>query len=121
MAKLYKITKTQDNEKAEMLIENLEIADSYFGRMKGLLGRNQLLMNQALWLKPGNNTHTFFMKFSIDCVFVNKSNQIVKIYHGIKPFSIKGPVWKAYSFFEFTEGFAEKWNLQPGDQLHVVS
>lgn len=121
MAKLYKITKTQNDEKAEMLSENLEIAESLFSRGKGLLGRTHLAEGQALWIKPCNNIHTFFMKFTIDCVFINKNSKIEKVYSKVKPFRIKGPVWKAYSVIEFSEGIIEKWNLQPGDQLHVVS
>ena len=121
MAKLYKITKNLNQEKAEMLIENLEIVDSFFGRAKGLLGRKNLPMSQALWFRPGNNIHTFFMKFTIDCIFVNKSSKVEKVFSNVKPFRIIGPVWKSNSFIECSEGFIEKWDIKPGDQLHVVS
>ena len=121
MAKLYKITNKSNQEKAEVLIENLEIVESFCGRAKGLLGRRSLPMDQALWIKPCNNIHTFFMKFTIDCVFINKTYKVEKVYSKVSPFGIKGPVWKAYSVIEFSEGFVEKWNIQPGDQLHVVS
>jgi uncharacterized protein len=121
MAKLYKITKTLNNEKAELLIENLEIAESFFARAQGLLGRKNLSAQNALWIKPCNNIHTFFMKFTIDCVFVNKNNKVEKVFSQVVPFRIKGPVWKANSVIEFSEGFIEKWNIQAGDQLHVVS
>jgi uncharacterized membrane protein (UPF0127 family) len=121
MAKLYKITKNLNQEKAEMLIENLEIAETFLGRAKGLLGRKSLSENQALWIKPCNNIHTFFMKFTIDCVFINKSCVVEKIYSKVSPFEIKGPVWKANSVIEFSEGIIEKWDIKIGDQLHVVS
>lgn len=121
MSKLYKITKKINDEKAEMLIENLQIAESFFGRMQGLLGRKSLAADQALWIKPCNNIHTFFMKFTIDCVFINKTYKVEKVFSKVRPFQIRGPVWKAYSVIEFSEGFVEKWNIQPGDQLHVVS
>ncbi len=121
MAKLYKITKNLNNEKAELLIENLEIAESYFARAKGLLGRKNLASHDALLIKPCNNIHTFFMKFTIDCVFVNKTYKVEKVFSRVGPFRIKGPVWKANSVIEFSEGFVEKWNIKAGDQLHVVS
>jgi uncharacterized membrane protein (UPF0127 family) len=120
MAKLYKITKNRDLEKAEILIENIEIIDSLLGRAKGLLGRKSLPIEQVLWFKPGNNLHTFFMKFTIDCIFVNNSLRVEKVFSRVKPFRLIGPVWKATSFFECSENFIEKWNIQPGDQLHVV-
>ena len=118
MAKLYKI---QHGDKAELLIENLELAESFFARGKGLLGRKSLSPNSALWIKPCNNIHTFFMNFAIDCIFVNKKMEIEKIVSVVKPYKIIGPFWKASSVVETAAGFAEKWNLQVGDQLYVVS
>jgi uncharacterized protein len=118
MAKLYKI---KQDETAQLLIENLELAESFFARGKGLLGRKHLAENAALWIKPCNNIHTCFMNFAIDCIFVNKKMQIEKIVSAIKPYKIIGPFWKASSVFETAAGQAEKWNLKVGDQLYVVS
>jgi uncharacterized protein len=121
MAKLYKITKNSNQEKAELLISNLEIVESFFARAKGLLGRQKLDVDQALWIKPCNNIHTFFMKFTIDCVFINRTYKVEKVFSRVSPFRIKGPVWKANSVIEFSEGCIEKWDIKAGDQLHVVS
>jgi uncharacterized membrane protein (UPF0127 family) len=125
MAKLYKtssdIAVRNLNSGAELLIENLEIADSIFKRGTGLLGRKSLEMNQGLWLKPGNNIHTFFMKFAIDCIFIDKNLEIKGIVKSVKPFRFVGPYWKASSVIEAKAGFAEKMNLKVGDQLYVVS
>jgi len=122
MARLYRILKLPDqSEKAELILPELLIAESFWSRMKGLLGKKELSSTQALWIRPCNNIHTFFMKFTIDCIFVNRSNVIQKIYPRVGPFRIAGPVWKANSVLEFPEGTAEKWNLKIGDQLHVVN
>ncbi len=118
MAKLYKM---QYEDKAQLLIENLELAESFFARGKGLLGRKSLESKSALWIKPCNNIHTFFMNFAIDCIFVNKKMEIVKVASNVKPYKIIGPFWKASSVIETAAGSAEKWNLQVGDQLYVVS
>lgn len=118
MAKLYKI---QNEDKAQLLIEKLEIAESFFARGKGLLGRKLLDTNSALWIKPCNNIHTFFMNFAIDVIFVNKKMEIVKIASDTKPYKIVGPFWKSSSVIETAAGCAQKWNLQVGDQLYVVN
>lgn len=115
---LYKIAK---NESAELIISQLEEATTIFERAKGLLGRQDINENQGLWIRPGNNIHTFFMKFSIDCIFLNKNMVIEKIHSNIKPFKVAGPIWKSNSVIELKAGTAEKWNLKPGDQLYVVS
>ncbi|AZZ35705.1 hypothetical protein CIK05_02450 [Bdellovibrio sp. qaytius] len=118
MAKLYKI---HHGDKSQLLIENLEMAESFFARGKGLLGKKSLDAQSALWIKPCNNIHTCFMNFAIDCIFVNKKMEIVKVVSGVKPYKIVGPYWKSFSVFETASGLAEKWNLQVGDQLYVVN
>ncbi|OFZ31805.1 MAG: hypothetical protein A2622_03580 [Bdellovibrionales bacterium RIFCSPHIGHO2_01_FULL_40_29] len=104
-----------------MLIENFELAETFWQRGRGLLGRKSLSSTQAMWIQRTNNIHTFFMKFSIDCIFVNRKLEIVKIVSSIPPFRLVGPYWKAQSVIETSAGFAKEKNLQVGDQLYVVS
>lgn len=117
MVKLYRIK----SDGSELLVDDVEVAESFFARGKGLLGRKNLEPNTALWIKPCNNIHTFFMRFKIDCIFVDKKMKIERIASRVRPFKIVGPFWKASSVFETPEGLAEKWNLQVGDQLYVVN
>lgn len=116
--KLYKVNPTST---AQLLISEMTYAESFFDRAKGLLGRTQLADNAGLWIKPCNNIHTFFMKFSIDCIFVNDKLEVQKLFKTVKPFKIIGPVWKAKSVIEVNSGAIDKWNLNVGDQLYVVN
>ena len=115
--KLYRTTNTN----AELLIEQLEVADGFFSRAKGLLGRKKLPGTQALWIKPCRDIHTFFMNFAIDCVFLDNKMQIIKIVPNLAPFKIIGPYWKSSSVIELNSGFTEAKNLKVGDQLYVVN
>lgn len=116
--KLYKII---NSHKAEMIVDQLEKVTSIYKRGKGLLGRERLDDSQALWISPCNNIHTFFMKFSIDCIFLDKKMVIQKTKSNIKPYRVAGPFWKSYSVIEFQAGTIEKYKLSIGDQLYVVS
>jgi uncharacterized membrane protein (UPF0127 family) len=115
--KLYKTATAQ----AELLIEDLQIAETFWTRAKGLLGRKSINENQALWIKPCRDIHTFFMKFPIDCVFLDKNMQVYNIVENVTPFKIIGPFWKASSVIEFKSGFSNMKNLKVGDQLYVVN
>ena len=115
---LYNIIKDKN---AELIVDHLEQAHSFFERGKGLLGRESMNEGYGLWIKPCNNIHTFFMKFKIDCVFLDERLVIQKIASNIKPFRVAGPVWKARSVIELKAGTVEKWKLAVGDQLYVVS
>lgn len=115
--KLYKTT----DSNAELLADHLDLADGFFSRAKGLLGQKDLPANQGLWIKPCRDIHTFFMKFSIDCVFLDRKMQIIKIAKDVTPFKMVGPYWKSSSVMEFKSGFVETKKLEVGDQLYVVS
>lgn len=125
MAKLYRtssaVTDANFNSGADLIVDNLEIATTFWQRGRGLLGRKSLAADQALWIKPTNNIHTFFMRFAIDCIFINRKLEIVKIRPSVPPFRVVGPYWKSQSVIEAPSGFAVKKNLQVGDQLYVVS
>lgn len=75
-----------------ILAERAEIADTFWLRLKGLLGRKQLELKAGLILNPCNSIHTFFMRFPIDAAFIDSKNRIVKAYHSL-------PAWRASGMF----------------------
>lgn len=117
MAKLYKTSQVG----AELIVENLSLAESFWQRGRGLLGTKSLPNDCALWIRPCNNIHTFFMNYSIDCVFVDKKLTIQKIAESVPPFRFVGPFWSSHSVIEMASGVAAAKNLRIGDHLYVVS
>ncbi len=103
----------------QTLIPQLEVARSFSSRAKGLLGRSSLPVQEALWIHHCNSIHTFFMKFSIDCVFVDKNLKVKAVYHNVNPWRLILPVWGASSVFEMTSGSISKMSVSVGDQLYV--
>lgn len=55
------------------------LADSFIIRLKGLLGTDKLESGAAFIIRPCNSIHTFGMRYTIDVVFLNKQNKIIKI------------------------------------------
>jgi uncharacterized membrane protein (UPF0127 family) len=51
------------------LSNNVIVADSILKRMKGLFGKSELPIGEALWIKPCMSVHTFFIRFPINVVF----------------------------------------------------
>lgn len=125
MAQLFLIKKNQssvstESTQAELLISDLKKAETIWDRGVGLLKRRDISKTEALWIKPGNNVHTFFMRFSIDCIFVDSKMRVQRVYSNVKPFRFAGPVWKASSVIETAAGQCEQWQIKSGDQLYVV-
>jgi uncharacterized membrane protein (UPF0127 family) len=103
----------------KILIPRLEVASTLWRRTRGLLGRSELPADRALWILRCNSIHTFFMKFPIDVVFLNRRMQVTKTFARVKPWRMIWPIFSASSVIEFSEGFLEKNPVRIGEELHV--
>lgn len=104
-----------------LLISELEIASSFVDRSIGLLKYKKYSEDKALWIHQCKSIHTFFMKFSIDCLFIDHEMRIKKIYTDLPPWRMTFPVFFAESVIEMKAGTVEKLGLREGDILHVES
>jgi len=109
------INKTKNN----LLADNVSFADTSFKRIKGLLGRGQLNRGEALIIRPCNSIHTFFMRFAIDVLFVDRNNRIVKAMPNLKPFCITGVYFTADKVIELPAGIIQSTDTQFGDILEI--
>lgn len=90
-----------------------------FERMRGLLGRAELMPRESLWITHCNSIHTFFMRYSIDVVFINKQGFVLKIGHHVAPWRVLLCI-AAKSALELRAGDAEKLGLAVGAQLKFL-
>ncbi len=102
-----------------ILFEKLFVANTLWTRGVGLLGRPSMTSDEAILITRCNSIHTFFMKFSIDCIFLDKNMKVKSIRADIKPGRIILPVWGASSVVELAAGASSRCNIKVGDQLDV--
>jgi len=69
----------------ETLAEEVETADTYFTRLKGLMFRKNLPAGKGLLLDPCPQIHTCFMRFDIDAVFFDKNGFVLYVKENMKP------------------------------------
>ncbi|OUO56544.1 DUF192 domain-containing protein [Candidatus Avelusimicrobium gallicola] len=69
----------------EVLAKEVEIANTYFTRLKGLMFRRGLEPGKGLLLDPCPQIHTCFMRFNIDAVFFNKDGLVLYVAEQMKP------------------------------------
>lgn len=103
----------------KVLVPQLEIAQTFSSRLKGLLGRSSLSADQGLWIQRCNSIHTFFMRFEIDCIFLDEQMRVKKVVSQVKPNTFVLPVKGAKTTLELSAGLAQRLNIQTGDILHV--
>ena len=78
-----------------------EVAKSFFQRARGLIGRKGLEPGTGMLILRCNAIHTFFMRFPIDAIFLDRDDQVVKIVRSIpswRPFIWGG--WRARKVLE---------------------
>ncbi len=101
-----------------VLGDAVEVADTSGKRRVGLLKHTRLAPGEGLWIVPCESVHTFFMKFPIDLVYVDKKRRVRKVRNAV-------PAWRlsvclsAHSILELPAGTAEKTGTQPGDELLI--
>ena len=93
-----------------------EVADTSAKRRVGLLRKNKLEPGEGLWITPCESVHTFFMKFAIDLVYLDRKKRVRKVRHKVPPWRISGCL-AAHSVLELPAGAAAASGTQPGDQL----
>lgn len=103
--------------KNTVLASNVTIADTPLKRMVGLLNRSEFNDGEALILVPCNSIHTLFMRFSIDVLFVDRDNKVIKVIKQLKPFTITPICFRATSVIELPPNAIQSALTQEGDLL----
>ncbi|MDD6236052.1 MAG: DUF192 domain-containing protein [Clostridiales bacterium] len=103
-----------------LIFEKIGIADTFFRRFMGLMGKKSLDDLSGLLLIPCNQIHTFFMKLNIDAVFLDHDMKVISVMPCIDPGKVLPRINRARSVLELPEGMAAKYGIREGDILSVV-
>lgn len=88
-------------------------------RKKGLLGRESLLPGEGLWIAPCESVHTFFMRFRIDLVYLDRKLQVKKVRHSVGAWRMSA-CFAAYSVLELPAGTARATRTERGDTMEIA-
>jgi uncharacterized membrane protein (UPF0127 family) len=99
---------------------NVAVACSLFKRMRGLLGKSELPVGEALWIKPCMSIHTFMMKFPIDVIFLDRRNQVISVKKNMQPNRITRFYQRALSVLELPAGTIEATGTEVGDEIEIA-
>jgi uncharacterized membrane protein (UPF0127 family) len=96
----------------------VERADDARSRSKGLLGRDSLDAGAGLWIVPCPMIHTFFMRFPIDVLFLDRTLTVRRVLEDLKPWRLSPWVLSAHSVLELKGGVL-RGSVKPGDRLEM--
>jgi uncharacterized protein len=101
-----------------VICERCVLADTAPRRMRGLLGRRSLDADEGLLLRPAPSIHTFFMRFPIDAVFLDRDLVVLKVEGHLRPWRT-ARCKRARAVLELPAGATSKLSLGRGDRLEV--
>lgn len=93
----------------------LRRADTFLGRLAGLLAMAPLQAGEGLLLSPCASVHTAFMRYAIDVVFLDRAGVIKKIVPALKPWRMAACAG-AYQTLELAAGQCAVLRLSPGQR-----
>ena len=99
--------------------EDCHVADRPLSRMRGLLGRRGLESGEGLLLRPAPSIQTFFMRFPIDAVFLDREGTVLKVRSNLGPWRLAG-CRGAHATLELRAGEAQGRGIREGDRLEAV-
>lgn len=101
-----------------ILAAELELAGTGDARRKGLLGRDSLPVGTGLWIMPCESVHTFFMRFAIDLVYLDRKLMVKKVRSSVGPWRVSA-CFRAHSVLELPAGTIEATSTACGDTLEI--
>ncbi len=113
--------KVYNSSKNNLIADNVKSAENFFTRSIGLISKKSLSDSEALIIKPCCSIHTFFMRFKIDVLFVNKQNQIVSLYENVKPWRILPIHLGSFYVVELAAESISNKNIEKGDLITTSS
>lgn len=93
------------------------VAETWWGRLRGFLGRPAPDPGQGLMLIPCRGVHMYWMKFPLDVVFLDPSGIVVRTYPGLEP-GARTPYHREAEYaIELPVGTLEATGTQVGDKI----
>ena len=100
-----------------VLADRVESAHRIRDRLRGLLGRAKLGRGEALAIRPCASIHTFFMRFEIDAVFLDRDGRVLRALAGLRPWRATRFHLRAEQVVELPAGTVERTGTREGDEL----
>ena len=79
-------------------------------------GAIPLAPGEGMWIVPCEAIHTFFMRFAIDLVYLDRKNRVKKVASSVRPWRLSACL-SAYSVLELPVGTVQNSQSCPGDLI----
>ena len=113
---MYRIVNTT---RQTVLASRAERARSYWARLRCLIFRHCFPDDGGLVIEPNNSVHTFWMRFPIDVVFVDRHDRVVGLVEAMPPNRPFAGARRARRTIELPAGTIARTQTEQGDTLVI--
>ncbi len=99
--------------------EAIVTAGSSAERRTGLLKHERLDQGSGLWIVPCEAVHTFFMKFALDLIYLDRKHRVRAVARNVKPWRFSACL-TAHSVVELPVGTIDRTGTQKGDEVELL-
>lgn len=96
-------------------------ADTTFSRLKGLIGKLKLKLDEGLWVVPSQGVHTVGVLFPLDLIYLDENQKVIHAIEHFPRFRIAPLRIQAASVLELPTHTIYSSQTQAGDQLIICS
>ena len=103
------------------LATDLEVADTHWSRLRGLMGTDasNFPAGKGLWIVPCRGVHTLGMRFPIDVVYLNGDRVIVHIQEQLRPWRLAALRLNAATVLELPSSVVRQTGTIVGDKIDI--
>lgn len=102
-----------------IIADEVKVAETFLDRLVGLMFKSEMVGFNALLIKDCRSIHTFFMKYDIDVVFLDREMKVKKIIRKMRPWRMSWIYFTSSQVLEMRAGELSV-ELSEGDKLEVV-
>lgn len=110
----------RNQTRGTIVAENAKVANSWFARSRGLIGRTSLKPGEGLIIDPCSSIITFFMAFPIEVLFVDEGHRVLCATEPVAPWRIGPIVSGARYVVELPVGAVSASKTACGDELELA-
>jgi uncharacterized membrane protein (UPF0127 family) len=92
----------------------------FLQRAVGLLARSRVQPDEGVWITRCNAIHTIGMRDTIDIIFVDRDDRVLRVEPGVAPNRWSLTCWGAKGVIELGGGALSRIDVLRGDRLELI-
>ncbi len=108
-----------NQSRGAVLAARASVADTFWSRFRGLLGRTELTEGDGLVIEPCGSVHMLGMKFSVDALHLDRGGTVLRVVPELRPNRFGPLVRRSHTVLELPAGTAAATGAVAGAQVAI--